>query len=225
MPVTTGRRNSLYTYVTPTGVVSTARAAASPGMERELAPLARTATGLLHSISAPQAELPPTALALPPVLLTQLAPTPLGGDIGDHLGPSKQCHPSRAAAFGAVAVFWTKDSINHAATRVPYATHLVQLLLEMWLCYGQALTHPIAGRCSEGGRWGEGREEKVGARTAKIERRQFAALAARQRSRQGLRSHRADLVVCAPPPHMPTQRERWVLAEAERTATRGVRSS
>ena len=88
-------------------------------MERELAPLARTATGLLHSISAPQAELPPTALALPPVLLTQLAPTPLGGDIGDHLGPSKQCHPSRAAAFGDVAVFWTKNSINHAATRVP----------------------------------------------------------------------------------------------------------
>jgi len=109
MPVTTGRRNSLYTYVTPTGVVSTARAAASPGMERELAPLARTATGLLHSISAPQAELPPTALALPPVLLTQLAPTPLGGDIGDHLGPSKQCHPSRAAAIGDVAVFWTKN--------------------------------------------------------------------------------------------------------------------
>ena len=165
MPVTTGRRNSLYTYVTPTGVVSTARAAASPGMERELAPLACTATGLLPSISAPQAELPPTALALPPVLLTQLAPTPLGGDIGDHLGPSKQCHPSRAAAFGDVAVFWTKNSINHAATRVPYATHLVQLLVEMWLCYGQALTHPIAGRCSEGAggekggrkRWGHAR--------------------------------------------------------------------
>ena len=119
MPVTTGRRNSLYTYVTPTGVVSTARAAASPGMERALAPLARTATGLLHSISAPQAELPPTALALPPVLLTQLAPTPLGGDIGDHLGPSKQCHPSRAAAIGDVAVFWTKNSITHAAASVP----------------------------------------------------------------------------------------------------------
>ena len=195
MPVTTGRRNSLYTYVTPTGVVSTARAAASPGMERELAPLARTATGLLHSISAPQAELPPTALALPPVLLTQLAPTPLGGDIGDHLGPSKQCHPSRAAAFGDVAVLWA------------------------------GANPPDRRQVQRGGRWGEGREEKVGARTAKIQLRQFAALAARQRSRQGLRSHRADLVVCAPPPHMPTQRERWVLAEAERTATRGVSSS